>query len=411
MHKSRLHYSLITASMSGRVGDLSPKQGEALEQFRERIDDVFDQLPIQNDHYLLRWLRARSFNVPKAESMLRKNLEFRKHMKVDKIIDNWRPPEVIEQYVSGGLCGYDREGSPIWYDIIGPLDPKGLLLSASKQDCLRTKVRDAELLRKECEKQTAKLGKYIEGITIIYDCEGLGMKHLWKPAVEMYGEVLTMFEENYPESLKRLFIIKAPKLFPIAYNLIKHFLREETRQKIIILGANWKEVLRNYIDADQLPVAYGGSRTDPDGNPYCKTMLNYGGVVPKSYYVRESIKVQYDQSITIGRGSSHQLENEVLFPNCLLRWQFVSEGSDVGFGLFLKTKGNDTNKGEAMQEILPVQRYNSHLVPEDGSYTCEDPGIYVIRFDNTYSVIHSKKISFTVDVLLPEGNIVPKKQA
>lgn len=24
---------------------------------------------------------------------------------------------------------------------------------------------------------------------MIYDCEGLGLKHLWKPAVEAYGEV------------------------------------------------------------------------------------------------------------------------------------------------------------------------------------------------------------------------------
>uniref|UniRef100_A0A8C5I1V2 Uncharacterized protein n=1 Tax=Gouania willdenowi TaxID=441366 RepID=A0A8C5I1V2_GOUWI len=44
--------------MSGRVGDLSPKQAEALEQFRARIQDVFSQLPAQNDHFLLRWLRV-----------------------------------------------------------------------------------------------------------------------------------------------------------------------------------------------------------------------------------------------------------------------------------------------------------------------------------------------------------------
>lgn len=72
-----------------------------------------------------------------------------------------------------------------------------------------------------------------------------------------------MFEENYPEGLKRVFLIKgesefltvcqmyvgssvanisfvctaAPKIFPMAYNLIKHFLCEETRRKIIILGS------------------------------------------------------------------------------------------------------------------------------------------------------------------------------
>lgn len=72
-----------------------------------------------------------------------------------------------------------------------------------------------------------------------------------------------MFEENYPESLKRLFIVKgesnagctagrdaprppltpgsapplpAPKIFPVAYNLVKHFLSEDTRKKVVVLG-------------------------------------------------------------------------------------------------------------------------------------------------------------------------------
>ena len=29
----------------------------------------------------------------------------------------------------------------------------------------------------------------MEAITLIYDCEGLGLKHIWKPAIEAYGEV------------------------------------------------------------------------------------------------------------------------------------------------------------------------------------------------------------------------------
>lgn len=127
-----------------------------------------------------------------------------------------------------------------------------------------------------------QLGRIVEGITMIYDVEGLGLKHLWKPAIETFGEVhrpgnrlvagrhhpvnvllrhqiLQMFEENYPEGLKRLFVIKgdsdiypywfkisvfysvffppaAPKIFPVAYNLVKHFLSENTRQKIFVLG-------------------------------------------------------------------------------------------------------------------------------------------------------------------------------
>lgn len=66
--------------------------------------------------------------------------------------------QVIERYVSGGMCGYDREGSPVWYDIIGPLDPKGLLMSTTKQDYIQNKIRDCELLRRECLRQSERVG-------------------------------------------------------------------------------------------------------------------------------------------------------------------------------------------------------------------------------------------------------------
>ncbi|KAG7218749.1 hypothetical protein INR49_007286 [Caranx melampygus] len=410
--------------MSGRVGDLSPKQAECLSEFRRRIQDVLADLPAQHDHYLLRWLRARSFNVQKAEAMIRKHVEFRKQMKVDSIISEWRPPEVIDRYVSGGMCGYDREGSPIWYDVIGPLDPKGLLLSASKQDFIRTKVRHTELLRLECQRQSEKLEKNIESVTLISDCEGLGLKHIWKPAIELYGEILTMFEENYPEGLKRVFLIKAPRMFPVAYNLIKHFLCEETRHKIIVLGNNWQEVLRTHIAPEQLPVVYGGTLTDPNGDPRCQTMvreqmmmmvvmmmmmmvtmmmmmmmwlqIKYGGTVPRSYYLQDSVKVQYDNSVIISRGSVFQLESDVTAAGSLL-----SDGADIGFGVYRRTTEGGGQKVSDMQQVLPSQRYNAHLVPEDSCLTCPEPGVYVLCFDNSYSFLQSKRVSYKVEVLPP----------
>lgn len=53
----------------------------------------------------------------------------------------------------------------------------------------------------------------------------------------------------------------------------------------------------------------------------------------------------------------------------------MSEGSDIGFGIFLKTKMGERQKAGEMMEVLPSQRYNAHLVPEDGSLTCSNPGI------------------------------------
>ncbi|KAG8146139.1 hypothetical protein E2320_012529 [Naja naja] len=268
--------------MSGHVGDLSAKQEEALAKFRENIQDILPGLPAQDDYYLLKWLRARCFDLQKSEAMLRK---------------------VIQKYMAGGTCGFDREGCPVRYEIIGTLDPKGLLFSVSKQDFLK-KIPGL------------RLGKRIETIIMIYDFEGLGLKHLWKPAVDILG----MFEENFPESLKHLFIIKAPKLFPIAYNMVKHILSEDTRRKLIILGANWKEDLQKYIDPAEIPMIYGGTLTDPDGNPKCESKICHGGDVPQKYYVRNQLKQQYEHSIMVNRGSSQQLEYEILFPGCVLSY-------------------------------------------------------------------------------------------
>ncbi|KAM8828268.1 SEC14-like protein 2 isoform 2-T2 [Spinachia spinachia] len=379
--------------MSGRVGDLSPRQAEKLSEFRGRIQDVLAELPAQHDHFLLRWLRARSFNVQKAEVMIRKHLEFRRKMNVDAIISDWKPPEVIDLYVSGGMCGYDREGSPIWYDVIGPLDPKGLLLSATKQDFMKTKIRHTEMLQRECRRQSEKLGHNIEAISLIYDCEGLGLKHIWKPAIETYGEVCPFAALHPP-----------PKMFPMAYNLIKHFLCEETRRKILFLGSNWQEVLRDHIDPDQLPVVYGGTLTDPDGDPRCRTMIKYGGTVPRSYYVRDSAEVRYEHSVTVRRGSVFQLEVQVPAAGSLLRCQFSSDGADVGFGVYRRKKDGGSQKVSEMLQVLPSERYNAHLVPEDTRLTCTEPGVYVLCFDNTYSLLQSKTVSYTAEVLLaPDG--------
>lgn len=47
--------------------------------------------------------------------------------------------------------------------------------------------------------------------------------------------------------------------------------------------------------------------------------INYGGEVPKSYYLCNQVPVQYEHTVSVGRGSSLQVELEILFPGCVLR--------------------------------------------------------------------------------------------
>lgn len=36
---------------------------------------------------------------------------------------------------------------------------------------------------------------------------------------------------------------------------------------------NWKQELPKFVNPDQLPVEFGGTMTDPDGNPKCLTKV------------------------------------------------------------------------------------------------------------------------------------------
>lgn len=69
---------------------------------------------------------------------------------------------MIQLYDSGGLCGYDYEGCPVWFEIIGTVDPKGLLMSVSKQDIIRKRIQVYELLLRECELQSEKVSAGVQ---------------------------------------------------------------------------------------------------------------------------------------------------------------------------------------------------------------------------------------------------------
>ena len=47
------------------------------------------------------------------------------------------------------------------------------------------------------------------------------------------------------------------------------------KNKIHVLGSNYQSILLEYIAPEELPAYIGGSKTDPDGNPRCETMVSH----------------------------------------------------------------------------------------------------------------------------------------
>uniref|UniRef100_A0AAT9H855 Retinal binding protein n=1 Tax=Ambigolimax valentianus TaxID=1338344 RepID=A0AAT9H855_9EUPU len=369
--------------------EMALREAEALKQFKDRVSDL---LTTEDDHSLIKWLKARNYDDAKAEAMFRTSKAYREKMKVDTLLTEYEPPEVLAKYLTGGNCGHDKEGSPIRVELYGRLDMKGLMYSARKLDMEKVKLKQCEGHVQDWAKMSKELGRRVDGLTVIFDMDGVSSKMLWRPGLQMYLHLVRVLEDNYPEMLKRMFVINAPRIFPILYKICRPLISEDTKNKIHVLGSDYQDTLLKYIDAEELPGVYGGKKTDPDGNPRCETLILQGGPVPEEYYFKDVESAEHTETVTVARGDTFTVDVDVGKAGSVLRWEFKTDGFDIGFGVSRQDGGD-------MVVVIPVERVNSHIIPEDGSYSCDVAGKYTITFDNSYSKIRDKRLMYYVDVM------------
>nr|XP_006811138.1 PREDICTED: SEC14-like protein 2-like [Saccoglossus kowalevskii] len=354
---------------------LTPKQEQKLKEFKIRVKDILVK-PEHDDHYCIRWLIARNFDVNKTELMIR---------------------NVMEKYYPGGIVGEDNDGNPVMIDNIGKIDAKGLLRSVKSKDITLSKMQEMEHICQELfPAMSKKYGKHIYGLTYIMDLEGLGTKHLWKPGLDMFNLENTLLQDNYPECLKVIYIVRAPKIFPVIYSLVEPFLDDKMRKKIHVLGQNFQSTLLKTIPAESLPVHWGGTMTDPKtGDPTCPSLINPGGSVPEKYYNQEP-PVPEDKRLRVEIvKKKFDLTFEVIKKDSIIRYVFKTEEGDIGMTAYLQTK--------SMTMVKELERYNSHLVYEDGSLDCPQVGTYILRFDNSHSWMKNKTLHYFAEVIEPDA--------
>uniref|UniRef100_A0A0L8G2G8 CRAL-TRIO domain-containing protein n=1 Tax=Octopus bimaculoides TaxID=37653 RepID=A0A0L8G2G8_OCTBM len=221
----------------GYGGDVkTPEKEMALEKFTNEIWDHLTEEQINDSVFLKRWLIARQFDVAQAVEMFLKSKSFREKMKIDDLLENYVPPEVITKYMPGGDVGHDKEGSLIRIVPWGELDMKGIMSSTKRSDLVKSKLIQFENVLEDCKIMSQKIERRVIGQTVIFDMENVGTRHLWKPGLNLNMYLSHILEDNYPEMMKRLFLINAPKLLPMIYKLAKPLLSENMKQKIFVLG-------------------------------------------------------------------------------------------------------------------------------------------------------------------------------
>ena len=245
---------------TGFPGYLTDAEKSALEQLRllveaqgytERIDDAT----------LLRFLRARKFDVMKALEMYTACEKWRKEYGTNTILEDFKYEEkpIVAKYYPRYYHKTDKEGRPVYIEELGKVNVTEMYKITTQERMLKNLVWEYESFAKHrlpaCSR---KAGFLVETSCTILDLKGISITAA-SQVLSYVREASYIGQNYYPERMGKFYLINAPFGFSTAFRLFKPFLDPVTVSKIFILGSSYKKDLLAQIPAENLPTKFGGT--------------------------------------------------------------------------------------------------------------------------------------------------------
>ncbi|KAJ9180806.1 hypothetical protein P3X46_009013 [Hevea brasiliensis] len=233
---------------------------EAIIQFKALMDQVEEPLKrtYQNIHQgyqtetLMRFLKAREWNVAKTHKMLIDCLHWRIQNEIDNILMKPIVPTDLYRAVRDsqliGMSGYSREGLPVFAIGVGLSTFDKASVHYYVQSHIQiNEYRDRIIL----PSASKKYGRPITTCVKVLDMTGLKLSALSQ--IKLLTIISTVDDLNYPEKTKTYYIVNAPYIFSACWKVVKPLLQERTRKKVQVLPGNGRDELLKIMDLTSLP--------------------------------------------------------------------------------------------------------------------------------------------------------------
>ncbi|GAK65574.1 sec14 cytosolic factor [Moesziomyces antarcticus] len=253
--------------LPGHPGNLTEAQTRALHELTAALrhdgalHEAESEPPSYQDTQLLRFLRARNFNVAAARTMYLKAEAWKKEIKLDRLVREFDFAE-RDEVASHGWSMYfhktDRLGRPIFIQDLGNMDVTKVFQITTPERVIENFAVTLELaVRHRYEACTVASGRWVDDNMMVVNLAGLGLGTFWSMKGQLQ-QLLAILDNNFPELSGRVQIINAPYMFSTIWSWVKGWLPVATVEKIDIAGADYHDRIWQYVSKQDWPRSLGG---------------------------------------------------------------------------------------------------------------------------------------------------------
>lgn len=227
---------------------------ESLAVLRDLLKEETDlTIPIDNDNFLIRFLRPCKFYPESACELMKRYFAFKiKHEKIYKNLKPSNEKNIFENNILTVLPNRDQEGRRV---LLLELGKKWKPSKVNLDEVFKGCVLFLEAAMIEPKSQVC-------GCVVVFDMDSLTLQQVWQFTPPFAKRIVDWLQDSIPLRVKAIHIVNQPIIFNMVFALFKPFLREKLKNRIYFHGLD-RDSLHQHVDPKCLPDCYGGTLNIP----------------------------------------------------------------------------------------------------------------------------------------------------